>query len=87
MAQYLLYLRYDLLYLRYDETVEMFQSETITCLRQFREHVQFSIQFTRVLWSSEKTIEVEKSRDTSFGHPREEFFLCPLAREQNYFLA
>ena len=33
---------------------QIFQSDTTCCVKQFRERIQFSIQFTRIFWSSNK---------------------------------
>ena len=33
---------------------QILQSDTTCCVKQFRERIQFSIQFTRIFWSSNK---------------------------------
>ena len=33
---------------------QIFQSDTTCCVKQFRERIQFSIQFTRIFWPSKK---------------------------------
>ena len=52
---------------------QMFQSVTTTCIRQFRECNQCSIQFMSILWSSNKIIS-------------KKFFLHSLERKQNHCL-
>ena len=56
-----------LLYLRYGEMNKIFQSETTTCRRQFREHIQFSMQFARVLWTSNKNAEEKYGLIKGYG--------------------
>ena len=57
---------------------ETFQSVRTTCISQFRERSQVSIQFKRVFWSSSKSLikalEVQIERTKSRTRPGEYFF-------------
>ena len=76
---------------------KIFQSDTAACISQYRECIEFRIQFARVLWSTNKTVKIEYGLDKAIGvhikktkflftaHPGEKFSVSANPDTEEFF--